>query len=91
MDAISETASTAVSPQLLMDIMEKREALEEADSLPHILELKRDCDACTAALVSSLSRAFRAKDLPAAHSFTVHLQYYTRLRHEIDERMQRYQ
>ena len=87
MDAVSEGASTAVDQSLLIDILEKRELLEDARSPKDVTALKHSNDAILRDLVAQLGLAFGSgtSKLAEARLCTIKLQYYTKLSHEIDD------
>ena len=87
MDAVSEGASTAVDQSLLIDILEKRELLEEARSPKDVAALKHSNDAILRDLIAQLGSAFGSgtSKLAEARLCTIKLQYYTKLSHEIDD------
>lgn len=72
-----------------MEIMEKREALEEARDVTELKELQGDNDAAVCHQIAVLKRAFEAKDMILAKQATITLQYYTKLGQEIGERLLR--
>jgi hypothetical protein len=88
-DAIGESASTAVDKRLLMEIMEKREALEEASTVSELKALQTDNDRCIRTQVAELTKAFGSSKLDVAKQATITLQYYTKLQQEIGERLLR--
>ena len=90
-DAIGESASTAVDTALLMDVMEKREQLEDASSRAEVLALKEDNNVKVSRLLVQLTACFKRNDLENARRRTIELQYYTRLNAELDERLLRFE
>lgn len=88
-DAIGESASTAVDKRLLMEIMDKREALEEATNVSDLRALQAENDRCIRAQIVELNKAFGSSSLAAAKQATITLQYYTKLQQEIGDRLLR--
>jgi molecular chaperone HscB len=74
---LSEAATdqTVHDPKLLMEAMEKREALAEAESADAIEELMIAAGADAIQMLSDISRAFAADDLDAANRATLRLKY----------------
>ena len=66
---------TVNDPALLMEALEKREALAEAESADAIEELMISAGATAIQLLSNLSRAFAADDLAAANRSVLRLKY----------------
>lgn len=66
---------TMRDPELLMEAMEAREALSEAESVVAIeaLQVKAGADALN--ILSELAKAFARDDLPAANKLTTRLKY----------------
>jgi molecular chaperone HscB len=91
LDALGEGAgTTGVSPQLLMQVMEAREAILDPDTPRAALSKLRDRNAHAVKLCSDdLSKAFRAGDLVHARAITIALQYYTKIEDEIVTRMEK--
>ncbi|WP_374382403.1 Fe-S protein assembly co-chaperone HscB [Dongia sp.] len=74
---ISEAAAdkTVNDPALLMEAMEKREALAEAESADAIEKLTVAAAGDAIQLLSDISKAFAADDLDAANRATLRLKY----------------
>jgi molecular chaperone HscB len=91
MDALGETAGSAqVEPALLMEILEARELLTEADtSAATVTALRDDTVASIGRTLAQLEQAFDRNDLPAAARAAVQLQYYTKLAAEAREWLSR--
>ena len=91
-DAIGETAGGGgggryVDAELLGEVMDAREALEDPTTpAAAIEEMGARNAAAVAECIAAMSAAFGAGDMPAAARATVALQYYTKLRYEIEER-----
>ena len=81
-----EEAATVNDPVLLMEAMEMREALEEAETADDVAELSAKAEADVASCVRSLSKAFAADDLDAAGSLTTRLKYLGKLAEEAKAR-----
>ncbi|KAJ3010950.1 hypothetical protein HKX48_007120 [Thoreauomyces humboldtii] len=71
---------TATDPALLMDVMEAREALEEAETEEDIKGIKAENEERLNATLRALSDAFRARDIPAARRLTIQLRYWVNIR-----------
>ncbi len=74
---LSEAAAdkTVHDPALLMEAMEQREALAEAESADAIEKLTVDAAGDAIAMLSEISKAFAADDLEAANRATLRLKY----------------
>ena len=82
-------AARAVDPALLADVMEAREALEDASaSVPTIEALRSSAVRRVEACVDAISTAFAAGDIVEATRESVALQYYQRVVAEADERLE---
>ena len=66
---------TIADPALLMEVMEAREALSEAESVDVVEKLAVKAGADAIHLLSDISKAFAAEDLAAANQLTTRLQY----------------
>jgi len=66
---------TIADPALLMEVMEAREALSEAESVDAVEKLAIKAGADAIHLLSDISKAFAADDLAAANQLTTRLQY----------------
>ncbi|MGE5548067.1 MAG: Fe-S protein assembly co-chaperone HscB [Solirubrobacterales bacterium] len=73
---------TISDPELLMEQMEKREAIAEADTLGEITRLSAQADADVLADVCHVSAAFNSGDLDEASRLTIRLKYLTKLAEE---------
>ncbi|KAJ1730446.1 molecular chaperone [Coemansia biformis] len=71
-------------PELLMEIMESREALEAATTESRVANLRQCNNASLAHVVADLGRAFGAGDLDSARRLTHRLQYLRRVAQAID-------
>jgi molecular chaperone HscB len=74
---LSEAAAdkTVNDPALLMEAMEKREALSEAESADAIEKLTVDAAGDAIQMLSDISKAFASDDLTAANRATLRLKY----------------
>jgi len=74
---LSEAAAdkTVNDPALLMEAMEKREALSEAESADAIEKLTVDAAGDAIQMLSEISKAFAADDLSAANRAVLRLKY----------------
>lgn len=73
---------TVSDPVLLMEAMEKREALSEAESVDAVEQLMVAEGKCAIALLSDISQAFAADDLAAASRAVLRLTYARKLLEE---------
>lgn len=73
---------TISDPELLMEQMEKREALAEADTVERITKLSAEADAEVLSAQCHISAAFTANDLEKAANLTTRLKYLTKLAEE---------
>lgn len=70
---------TISDTKLLMEQMEKREAIAEAETIEEITRLSAQADTDVLADVCHISAAFNAKDLDEAARLTTRLKYLTKL------------
>lgn len=84
-----EQAATVTDPELLMEAMEMREALAEADTLEEITVLAAQAEAEVALCEGSLNEAFATEDLDAAGRATTRLKYLGKLAEEARSRKNR--
>lgn len=66
---------TIADPALLMEVLEAREALSEAESIDAVEKLTVRAGADAIQLLSEISKAFAADDLVAANRLTTRLKY----------------
>lgn len=81
-DASVSKEETVRDPELLMEVMEAREALMEATSIDKVEKLQAKAGADAIAVLSGISKAFASDDLDAANRLTTRLKY---LRKYLDE------
>ncbi|KAJ3133493.1 hypothetical protein HDU90_005813 [Geranomyces variabilis] len=72
-------------PELLMDVMEAREALEDAQDEAEIQELNKQNAARVEETIKGISEAFRMKDIGRAKSLTVQLRYWQNIKKAADD------
>ena len=82
---VDETA-TVSDPVLLMEAMEMREALEEAETAEEVTELAAKAEAEVQGCIKALSKAFAEDDLEAAGALTTRLKYLGKLAEEAKAR-----
>lgn len=70
---------TIADPELLMEQMEKREAIAEAETVERITKLSAEADADVLACQCHIAAAFNAKDLDEAARLTIRLKYLSKL------------
>ncbi len=78
-DVVAEGCNLVNDPELLMEAMERREALAEAGSTVEVDAITRATRADVAACVGGLAAAFSAGDLAAAGRLTTRLKYLQKL------------
>lgn len=71
------------SAALLMEIMEWREQIEEAETLDALQKMQTQSAERTEVLLSKLSETLRAQDFQAATQLTIALGYYLKIQDEI--------
>lgn len=81
-----DQAGTVDDPALLMEAMEMREALAEADSAEAVAALAQQAEADVAACQASLGEAFAEDDLALAGKLTTRLKYLGKLAEEAKSR-----
>ncbi|KAG0275147.1 hypothetical protein BGZ95_009137 [Linnemannia exigua] len=79
---IHETESLN-EPELLMEVMEARELLEDAQTEDEVQELKSVNDGRIKDTVAGLSKAFKGQDLEQAKTLAIELQYWIRIQNVI--------
>ncbi|KAF9925684.1 hypothetical protein BGZ67_008492 [Mortierella alpina] len=79
---IHETESLDKS-ELLMEVMEARELLEDAQTEEEVDDLKHVNDARIKDAVSGLSKAFKDQDMQQAKTLAIQLQYWIRINNVI--------
>ena len=85
----ADGAETVSDPELLMEAMELREQLAEAESAIAVDALLAQSRANAATLEQQIGRAFAIGDLAAAHKLALRLRYACKLLDEARERRQR--
>jgi molecular chaperone HscB len=82
------TGQGLIDPVLLMEVMETREAIEDAgEDVVRLTELNESNDEAESVCVKSIGVAMDANDLDAARKETVRLTYLSRIRDEIKRRL----
>ena len=81
-----EQSSTVTDPVLLMEAMEMREALDEAETAEEVVELIKKADSDVAACQADIAKSFAANDLDAAGAQTTRLKYLSKLAEEARSR-----
>ncbi|KAI9016422.1 Co-chaperone HscB, C-terminal oligomerization domain-containing protein [Phycomyces nitens] len=79
---VSESESLQ-DPELLMDVMEFREELEDAETNEDVARLKTINDEKYRQAVEHISEAFENKDYELAKEYTIQLQYWEKIRRVI--------
>lgn len=80
---------TIADPELLMEQMEKREAIAEASTLDEIVRLSAEADREVLACQCHISAAFNAPDLDRAAHLTIRLKYLVKLAEDARSRKAR--
>ena len=88
-EAPTEASGTVNDPELLMESLERREALAQAGSPEEISKIAAEADADAKACVGALSNAFAAGDLEDAKRLTTRLKYLNKLTEEARARLSR--
>ncbi|KAF1318381.1 Fe-s protein assembly co-chaperone hscb, partial [Globisporangium splendens] len=84
-DALGESASTAVDPQLLMQTMEIREEIDEAETIEALNTLRKQISEQIDAIIAKLGQVYdKQQDLDATKKHAVELQYMVKCAEEID-------
>uniref|UniRef100_K3WYH3 J domain-containing protein n=1 Tax=Globisporangium ultimum (strain ATCC 200006 / CBS 805.95 / DAOM BR144) TaxID=431595 RepID=K3WYH3_GLOUD len=84
-DALGESASTAVDPQLLMQTMEIREEIDEAETIEALDTLRKQISEQIDAIITKLGQVYdKQQDLDATKKYAVELQYMVKCAEEID-------
>ena len=86
-DAAVSRDQTMRDPELLMEAMQAREELMEAESAPAIERLAAKAGADAISILSQLSKAFAADDLDRANSLTTRLKYLRKFLEETRARL----
>lgn len=71
------------NPELLMEVMEARELLEDAQTEDEVQDLKNINDARVQETCQGLSEAFKERDLEKAKELAIKLQYWIRIQNVI--------
>jgi molecular chaperone HscB len=86
-DAAISKDETMRDPELLMEAMEAREALLEAESAPAIEKLAAKAGADAIGVLSELSKAFAAEDLTRANHLVTRFKYLRKFLEETRTRL----
>ena len=89
LDAPTESSSTVNDPELLMESLERREALAQAGSLEEISKIAGEAEGDAKACIGALGMAFAAGDLDDAKRLTTRLKYLNKLTEEARGRLSR--
>lgn len=88
-EAPTEASGTVNDPELLMESLDRREALAQAGSPEEISKIAGEADADAKACVGALSNAFAVGDLEDAKRLTTRLKYLNKLTEEARARLSR--
>ncbi len=85
LDAFGEDSGTAaVDTELLMEVMEKREFLEDSPSPADVAALRQSLVRSLMTMLSDLSAAFKREDTTGAQAAAIRLQYFSKLLAEVE-------
>lgn len=84
--AMNEETDTAMNPAFLMEQMDLREQLEEAEGLTALLNVSREVDQAFVRRVGQLAHDLAGGDLQQARSLVRELQFLQKLKHQIEEK-----
>lgn len=85
-DPLAEDSRAPVEPDVLMAVMEAREALSSAVSAEQLEDIARANKAKQDSSLAGLRSAFEQEDLGEASKLLVRLQYYTKIAKEVEAR-----
>lgn len=88
-DAPTETSGTVADPELLMESLERREALAAAQSPEDISKIVAEAEHDAKGCVDALSKAFASGDLEDAKRLTTRFKYLNKLGEEARARLSR--
>lgn len=77
-------AETAADPEVLMTVLEAREAIEEAEREEDLGEVRAENEERIVEAEGALARAFAERDVDAAKAKTVRLRYWMNIRESVD-------
>ncbi|KAJ3057441.1 hypothetical protein HK097_006369 [Rhizophlyctis rosea] len=80
-----EESSSLDDPELLMEVLEVREQLEEAQSDEEVAQIGKENEGRMEETISKLSEAFADGDMDRARTLTIHLQYWANIKRAIQE------
>ncbi|KAI8367534.1 HSCB C-terminal oligomerization domain-containing protein, partial [Radiomyces spectabilis] len=78
-----EESESLHNPELLMEVMEVREALEEAANDEEVEQIKQENDVKLQETAQHLSQAFNNNDYDVAKDYMIQLQYWENIRQAI--------
>ncbi|TDH73179.1 hypothetical protein CCR75_002330 [Bremia lactucae] len=86
-DALGETASTAVDSELLMQTMEIRERIAEAADVDALEKIRKEISKHIDAIINKLGKVYdRDQDLESTERYAVELQYMVKCAEETETR-----
>jgi len=83
-DVVDDEAARIEDQDLLMEVLEAREAIEEAEDEAHLEDLKTTNDQRIADSILNLETLFNKDDLTLAQSEAVKLRYWSNIKEAID-------
>lgn len=83
-DVAEDETAKVEDPELLMEVLETRETIEEAQEEKDLDPLKQSNDARIQNSIQVLEQAFQSDDMDAAKSEAVKLRYWVNIRESID-------
>lgn len=70
-------------PELLMEVLEAREQIEEAESEEDLVSMKKENDARIEGAVANLEEAFKEENIEAAMTEAVRLRYWINIQESL--------
>jgi len=83
-DVAEDETAKVEDPELLMEVLETRETIEEAQEEKDLDPLKQSNEARIQNSIQVLEQAFQSDDMDAAKSEAVKLRYWVNIRESID-------
>lgn len=87
--AATDSSETVDDPELLMESLERREALAEAETVDQVVAIAESAESDARTAIGALGVAFAANDLTAASRLATRLKYLTKLAEEARVRLAR--
>lgn len=84
-DVANDERAKVEDPELLMDVLDAREQIEEAEEEEQLSSLKEINDARIQESLGALERAFQADDMVTAKDETTRLRYWMNIKASLDD------